>query len=109
MIPRSRSVGVAAEALDTTHEEAYSFLRNSGPALIQLNSQDWPMFLAVIGRRRKALQVLSPPLRIVQIPITAISAELCRELEPLPLKIASSKALTAACAMTGVNVNVFFL
>jgi ATP-binding cassette subfamily B protein len=77
----SRSVGVAAEAVDTTHEEAYSFLRNGGPALIRLNSQDWPMFLAVIGRRGKALRVLSPHLRIVQIPITAISAELCRELE----------------------------
>jgi ATP-binding cassette subfamily B protein len=77
----SRSVGVAAEAVDTTHGGACSFLRNSGPALIRLNSQGRPMFLAVIGRRHKALRVLSPDLRIQRIPITTISAELCRELE----------------------------
>src|SRR5690348_2897765 len=47
----SRSAGLAAEPIETTHGDAYSFLGNSGPALIRLNFRRRPMFLAVIGRK----------------------------------------------------------
>jgi ATP-binding cassette, subfamily B, bacterial len=74
----SRSAEIAAEAVDTARADVCSFLRSCGPALIRLNLLSRTMFLAVIGRRRKALRVLSPDLRI---PISTISAALCRELE----------------------------
>ncbi len=74
-------LGFEAESAEATYAEVESFIRNAGPALIQLPFKKESRFIALIGSGLRTVRMLCPDLMIRRIPIEMVRSVLCQGLE----------------------------
>lgn len=77
----AESLGVQAKPVGTTYAEALGFVNACAPALIRLDFNGEPGFLAVVRGGRKWVRVLTTELEVISVASSVIRAALCDALE----------------------------
>jgi ATP-binding cassette subfamily B protein len=77
----SGMLALRVDAVETAYADAHTFLRTCGPALIRIDVDNQPGFLAIVRQRRGAAQILSPELTIEKLRLECIQAALCCPFE----------------------------
>jgi ATP-binding cassette subfamily B protein len=88
-------IGVEAEAVEVVYPELRAALLAAGPALVRLQGDAGPRFVALAGARRRGLVAIGPDLRAHRISEAALRSALCRALEA-PLEAETARLLEAA-------------
>jgi ATP-binding cassette subfamily B protein len=75
------AVGMEAESIEVSYGGLEGFLRQGGPALLGLQNEGEPRFLALIRAKGKTLRLLSPGLEIFRARLDDVRATLSFEME----------------------------
>lgn len=75
------AIGMEAESIEVSYGDLEGFLRQGGPALLRLQYEGEPRFLALICAKGKALRLLSPELKIFRARLKDVRATLSFEME----------------------------
>ncbi|MFL5540886.1 MAG: ATP-binding cassette domain-containing protein, partial [Longimicrobiaceae bacterium] len=77
----ARWLGVEAEPVDTPYADAEALARGAAPALLRVDGEGGPRFLALAAGGRDAVTLLAPDLTRRRVPAEAVRAVLCAAAE----------------------------
>lgn len=75
------AIGMEAESIEVSYGDLEGFLRQGGPALLRLQHEGEPRFLALIRAKGKTLRLLGPGLEIFRAKLEDVRATLSFEME----------------------------
>ena len=75
------AIGMEAESIEVSYGDLEDFLRQGGPALLRLQYEGAPRFLALIRSKGKTLRLLGPDLEIFRASLDDVRAALSFEIE----------------------------
>lgn len=74
-------LGLEAEAVGAIYPEVERMLAEASPAILRIAEEGPPRFLLLVRGNRKSVELLSPDLRRVRIPLRTLHAALCQKQE----------------------------
>lgn len=74
-------LGLELELVGSFYPEVEQMLAGAAPALLQITGEGEPRFILLVGGNRRKVEVLSPELRRVHLPLEQLHEVLCREQE----------------------------
>lgn len=90
-----RTLGIEAEAVETSIAEFDAFAAIAGPAVLRIEAPGGPSFLLLLRASRGSLRLLGPDLREHRCPVGALREEVCRRHEA-PLREELDRVLALA-------------